>query len=95
MAFLLPLIGAVSGAIGIATGIKSLVSGGGSQKQTPAPEPKPLPKTPTLEDASKKAEDAVGRRRRISLLSGGKTNITRGQALVAESDIARKSLLGE
>ena len=92
----LPLLKAVGATVGIATGVKSLVGGGKSASaQEAAPEPKPLPSAPKPEDAAKKAESEVTRRRRISLLSGGRTNITRGRALVPESAIERKSLLGE
>ncbi len=80
--------------VGIAASTKSLLSRGSQQQRTPAPEPKPIPKAPTVEDATKKAESQVARRRRISLLSGGQTNITRGQATLSESDVGKKSLLG-
>ena len=77
MAFLLPTIQAISGALGIFTGVKSII--GGSEKKSsapdPAPTPKPLPAQPSLDDSKKKAEDQVARRRRINLLSGGQTNI--------------------
>jgi len=89
-------IASIAGIFGIGSSIKSLVSSPArAQSPAPAPEPKPLPPPPKIEDAKKKAEDQVARRRKISLLSGGRTNITRGQSLVSESDVARKSLLGQ
>ena len=97
MAFLAalgPAIGAISGAIGIATGIKSLLSKPKEAAKAPAPEPRPIPKAPTVEDAQKKAQGQVARRRRISLLSGGETNVTGGKATLQEGDVGRKSLLG-
>lgn len=95
MAFLLPVIQAISGVVGITTGIKSII--GGDKKASPsapAPTPKPLPAAPKPEDAQKKAEESVARRRRISVLSGGETNVTRGQSLLAEGDVGVKKLLG-
>ena len=63
MAFLLPAITAISGAVGIATGIKSLFGGGDKQSQQAAPTPKPLPDAPKVADAQKKAQDDVKMRR--------------------------------
>ena len=94
MAFLAPLLSIASAGLGIFTGIKSLIGGGKKDKGEPAPAPKPLPAQPKVEDAKQKAADQVARRRKISLLSGGDTNITRGQALLSEGDVGRKTLGG-
>jgi hypothetical protein len=53
----------------------------------------PLPATPTISDATDKAKVEAARKRRITLLSGGKTDYTSGQALGGSSS-APKSLLG-
>jgi len=89
MAFLAPAISALSGIVGIATGIKSLFG-----KKEKVPEPAKLPAVPTAEDAEAKAQAEIKKRRRISFLSGGQTNITRGQALVSEANLGRTELLG-
>ena len=100
MAFILPAIAAVSGIVGIISGIRGITgagkkdSGAGAGAGAP-PAPAPLPEKPTEEKAQVSAADEMKRRRRISLLSGGLTNITRGQALVPEKNIERKSLLGQ
>lgn len=94
MAFLSAAIPFLSSAAGIATGIKSLVNKPKSSS-APAPTPAPLPDKPTIEKAETKAGVDVARRRKISALSGGVTNLTRGNALVPEANIGRKSLLGQ
>ena len=94
MAFLLSGIQAVSGALGIVQGIKSLFGGGKKDTPSAAPEPKPLPKAPTPEDAQAKAKTETARRRRISILSGGQTNVTRGQSLLQAGDVGRQTLGG-
>jgi len=95
MAFLAPLapfLSAVGAGVSIATGIRSLVSK--PKAQDSAPTPPPVPEKPTIEQAQETAVDQVKKRRRISLLTGGRTNITRGQALVPESSVEKKSLIG-
>ncbi len=77
--------------LGIATGVKSLLSSSKGAKDTQQVK---SPKAPTEEDAQSKAAASVAKRRRISLLSGGETNITRGKALVPEENLGRKTLLG-
>jgi hypothetical protein len=94
MAFAIPFITAAAGALSIATGIKSLVGGKKSSSSTPS-NPEALPKTPNAADASESAEKELKKRRKISVLSGGNTDKTRGQALAKESDVTRKSLVGE
>ena len=96
MAAILPVIAAVSGAIGIAQGIKALSSSNKeSAQQAPVQAPAKLPEVPKEEDAQAKAAEELKRRRRISVLSGGQTNVTRGKALVPESAVGTKSLLGQ
>ena len=95
MAFLAPLLGVISTGVGIATGIKALTSKNkGSSAQQAAPQPQPLPEQPKQEDAAAKAKEDMAKRRRISVLSGGNTNVTRGKALTTESDVGKKALLG-
>ena len=106
MAFIAPLIVAAAAnpftaaALGAGAffGGKSLLKTAGkaftSGQAAPAPATKPPPEAPKIEDAAKQAKADVARRRRISVLSGGVTNITKGQALVSEGNLARKSLLG-
>ena len=91
---ILPLVKAVGGAVGIAAGVKSLTQKSSALAGQPAPTPQPLPTPPTVEDAQKSAGIDVAKRRRISVLSGGVTNVTRGKALVSEENIGTKSLLG-
>ncbi len=91
------VLGGISSLVGIFTGVKSLFGGGKKESapaRQPAPTPKPLPPAPKIEDAKKAGADETARRRRISLLSGGRTNVTRGQATLAEGDVGRKTLLG-
>ena len=92
MGFLLPIISAVSGVVGIVSGIKGLTQ---SQKSSAPPAPAPLPEKLTIEGAATDAKAESAKRRRISLLSGGNTDITRGSALVPEGSIGRKTLLGQ
>ena len=99
MAFLgalAPLLTTIGAGVSIATGIKSLVSKpkAAASQPAPAPTPQAAPAVPTVEDAAIKAQEEAKKRRRISFLSGGNTDITRGQALVPESAIGKKSLIG-
>lgn len=57
------------------------------------PQVSPLPETPTIEGATDKAKIEAARKRRITLLSGGKTDYTGGQTYGGSSS-APKSLLG-
>lgn len=91
MGFIAPIIAAVSSGFGLFQQIK------GSRKAAAPPAPPPPVKPPprvTEGEAKEKATADVGRRRRISLLSGGQTNVTKGQATVGESQLGRKSLVG-
>ena len=98
MAFLAPLIPLLTVAslgVGIASGVKSLTAKPQSEGRVgQAPAPAPLPEAPKVEDAQAKAKAELDKKRRISFLSGGKTNVTQGKALVSESEIGRNSLLG-
>lgn len=89
MAFIAPLLGAVGAGLGLFSQIKA-----SKKAAAPPPPVAPTPKTPTPEDATGKAAAKVKRRRRISLLSGGKTNVTGGQAVVGEAQLGRKELTG-
>ena len=97
MAFLAaagPAISAIGGLLGIATSVKSLISKNQKPSAGPVPIQPQMPKQPTQADASQKAAEAVKKRQRVSLLSGGKTNITRGKALVSQEELPTKSLVG-
>lgn len=82
----------VGGGLSIASSVRSLIS---KPPSASTPKSQPLPPTPKIEDATKKAQAEVERRRRISLLTGGQTNVTGGAgAVVPEVNIGRKSLVG-
>lgn len=89
MGFIAPVISAVAGIASIASTAKGLFG-----KKDKAPAPKAAPAAPTVEGAQKDATAEVNRRRRISLLSGGNTDVTRGAALVDPTSVTKKSLLG-
>lgn len=89
MAFAVPIISAISGIASIASTAKGLFG-----KKDKAPTPQASPAVPTPQDAQTSATDEVNRRRRISLLSGGNTDVTRGTALVDPNSVTKKSLLG-
>lgn len=89
MAFAAPIISAIAGIASIASTASSLFG-----KKNKAPTPQAAPAAPTVEGAQKNAADEVNRRRRISLLSGGNTDVTRGAALVDPNSVTKKSLLG-
>jgi hypothetical protein len=86
-------VGSLSGLFGIGAGIHSIISGSKKGDKSPSA-PAPLPKAPTAEDAAIKAKADLQKRRRISVLSGGVTDVTRGKALVSEEQVGKKSLLG-
>ena len=68
--------------------------GGGKEQQMPAQAA--MPSTPTQEDALLKAQKDADKRRKIQLLSGGKTTQTSGQgAELGQGQMARKNLLGQ
>lgn len=92
LAALAPALGAVASGVAIATGIKSLVSKPPKQSAPPTP-PKP-PAPPQVADAEAAAEIDTKNRRRASLLTGGRTDLTRGKALVSPTDVGKKSLIG-
>lgn len=86
MGFIAPLIGLVSA-------IAPMFSKQKQQQQAP-PALAPLPAAPTSADASAKAQAEVDKKRRISLLSGGDTNLTKGAATVGTEDVGKKTLGG-
>lgn len=74
-------------------GAKSLLSK--PQKQVAAVQKAAKPvAVPKIEDARATAIAEVAKRRKTILRTGGKTQITKGLALVPEANIGRKSLLG-
>ena len=96
MAFLAPLLPAlmtVSTGLGIFNTIKGMNRKDGNMQVTQPPAP--LPTAPTQMDAATKAKEDLQKRRRISVLSGGDTDKTRGQALVSEANVGAKTLLGQ
>lgn len=86
MGFIAPLIGLVSA---IAPMLNK------KQSAPSAPALAPLPAAPTSADASAKAQAEVDKKRRISLLSGGDTNLTNGTAAVSSTDVGKNKLLGQ
>lgn len=91
MAFLAPAVSAISGIFGIVQGIMGLT---GSKKES-APAVQPLPEAPKEADAAAEAQAEAKKKRIRSLLSGGETNVTRGQALSTPEGLGLKSLLGQ
>ena len=93
MAWIIPALTIASMGVGIAQGVQSLQAGGKkdslSQLQTT-----PLPAKPTEEAAGVDAAAELKRRKKISALSGGTTDITRGKALVSETNIGKQTLGG-
>lgn len=59
-----------------------------------AASPPPLPATPDSQDAAQSAAETLKKRRRISLLSGGDTNVTRGTGAITPANLGQKTLLG-
>lgn len=90
MAAVLPIISAVGGVLGIMQSIKGLK---GSKEEAPAAPP--MPEAPKMEDAQGKAAEDVKKRRRMSLLSGGMTDITKGTADVGAGNVGLKNLVGQ
>ncbi len=98
MAFLsaaLPFINAAAGAAGAFATVKSVLD----SRKTPGrinqlQQNQQLPKAPTDADTQKDATAEIQRRRRASIFSGGRTNITRGKALIPEGAVQKKELLG-
>ncbi len=91
MGFIAPILGIVSAVSSVA----SMFKGNKQQAQAAPPALAPLPAAPTTAEASAKAQAEVDKRRRISLLSGGETNLTKGGAELTSTDVAKKNLLGQ
>lgn len=91
MGFVAPILGLVSAV----SSISSMFKGNKQQSQSAPPPVQPLPAAPTTADASAKAQAEVDKRRRISLLSGGDTNLTKGAAAVGGADVSKNKLLGQ
>jgi len=86
MAFLAPLAALATAGAGIAGAVTSI------RAQRKASQAKPPPRP---EDAKIDAKADVRRRKRISFLSGGQTNVTGGAgALAQSSSVNTKSLVG-
>ncbi len=73
----------------------SLLGGGKQSAPAPAPAPAPVAVVSKASDVDAKAQDAVDKKRRASLLSGGNTNLTRGAGSVDASSVGQKQLLGQ
>ena len=101
MAWIVPAVTAAASAVGIAQGVKALTAKsaspyiGGKAIEPLKPETEP---DVTAESVAKTAEESatakLKKRLRISALTGGKTNLTRGKALIPEDMIQKKALLG-
>ena len=92
---LLGNIAKIAGALGL---VKTAVD---ATRQEPVkafaggPGQKPAPKEPTVDEAQQTAAEQLKKRRKISLLTGGMTDITEGTGLVPEASVKRKTLLGQ
>lgn len=96
MAFVAPLIIGGLAAAGAVSAVNSIVN---KQKEQALPVQQPAQTTQTAatiqEDSKAKAKADLEKRRRISLLSGGNTDLTRGTALTTGNQIATKNLVGQ
>lgn len=95
MAFVAPLIIGGLAAAGAVSAVNSFVN---KSSDTPAPAQVQTPQTQAADinkNAQDKAKEDIAKRRRISLLSGGNTDLTRGTALATGDQIARKNLVGQ
>lgn len=77
---------AVSGLMGVFQGGKLMPKGG--------PQPAGM-QPPTPADANKDAQAQIDKKRRMSLLSGGNTDVTRGSGVVNSSSVGTKTLVGQ
>lgn len=64
-------------------------------KPQKAPDPIAPPPLPIVSDAANQAKNDVAKKRKTSFLQGGNTDVTRGQALVPEANIGKKTLGGD
>lgn len=94
MAFLPAMLPAIAGLVGAGASIYSTVQSSKSRKAQQR-SVTPNPTAPNYEESEAKAREDMKRRRKISFLSGGKTDMTRGTGVVGQSSIGTKSLLGE
>ena len=94
MAWLVPLVSLATAGVGLYQGIKANKDAKKASSIMPQA-PAPLPTAPTEVSAAEKAKIDLQKRRRISVLSGGDTDKTRGQALVSETNVGAKKLLGQ
>lgn len=84
-------MGAVLAAVGLGTAIGGLFS-----KKDKAPAPVAAPVAPTVANAEEEAKAQSAKRRRISMLQGGNTNLTQqtNTAGSAGAAVGTKTLLG-
>ena len=94
LAPLIPLMTAAAAGFSIYQGVTSMNRQGKDDISAQPPAPIAPPEVPTPMDAEADAAAEVKKKRKISALTGGTTDMTRGKALVSESSIGRKSLLG-
>lgn len=93
MGFIAPIALAIGGAFAA----KKIV-GGLLAKETPKLPEQAAPTATAAtvqEDAKAKSKADMEKRRRISMLSGGNTDITKGTAGVSGDEVAKKTLLGQ
>lgn len=81
------------GAVGAAIGFGSLISSMLGKKNKP-PAPVAPPPAPTVANAEADAKAQQLKKRRISMLSGGQTDLTAGSAGGAGATVGSKTLLG-
>ena len=84
-------IAAVAAVVSAGAGVYGTIAS--SQKKPP--EPTPLPPAPKPEDAAKKAQEEIDKKRKARLLTGGQTVLTSTLgAPDVSSETAPKTLLG-
>lgn len=92
MAFFAPLVAPLIG--GLATGLVGGLFGKKDKAHDAAPVPAAQKAAPTMAGAQDNAAQEVAKRRRISMLSGGNTDVTRGTGALAPGQVQQKTLLG-
>lgn len=93
MAFLAPLGAAFAAAAPTVAAVAGTAAAVKSMTDKPkAPSIAAPPVAPTPQASLLKAQEQANQRRKVSLLSGGQTNLTRGTATLKPEDIGKPTL---
>lgn len=85
----------IAGLVGAGLGVGGSMLFGGGKSGTTAPTAPAQPSAPTPQKTAKQAQMDADRRRRASILGGGKTSISRPYGEVSEANLGRKTLVGQ